>query len=484
MYIKKLNKLLTEKEISCKELTEIYIEKLEALDKSISAFITITKDEALKKANETDEKIAQGQAIGLLDGIPMTLKDNISTKGILTTAASKMLENYIPPYSATVFNKLSKSVLLGKVNLDEFAMGTSTETSYFYNTKNPWDLNRVPGGSSGGSVASIAADLAVFSLGSDTGGSIRQPAAFCGVVGMKPTYGLVSRYGVFSLASSLDQVGPVTKTVEDSAHVLSAILGHDSLDSTSSNIDKLDYNMALLQDLKGMRIGIAKEFLPKEINPTVKKAFNKSVELLESLGAKIIEISLPHMDLGLTVYSIIAYCEAASNLARYDGVRFGMSLDESLDTVTEARAKGFGQEVKRRIMLGTFFLQGGNYKKYYEQAKSVQGLIISDFQRAFAQCDCILSPTTLDTAFESGKEIEPHLMALNDLLTIPVNLAGLPAMSIPCGFDSNGLPIGLQIIANKYEEGKMFTTGHNYQIHTDFHLQKPKIVEGGIIDGF
>ena len=470
--------MLIDKEISCQELTNIYLSNIEEIDKSISGYITVTKDEANSKAMEIDKKIASGQTIGLLEGIPMSLKDNINTKGILTTAASKMLENYVPPYSATVAEKLTSSVLLGKVNLDEFAMGTSTETSYYLKTRNPWDLTRVPGGSSGGSVAAVASDMSVYSLGSDTGGSIRQPAAFCGVVGLKPTYGLVSRYGVFSLASSLDQVGPVTKTVEDSAHVLSGILGYDPKDSTSSFIDKLDYTKDLMKDVKGMRIGISSHLLPKETNAEVKQAFDKSIKLLESLGAEIIDIDLPHMELGLTVYSILAYCEAASNLARYDGVRFGMPVGESKDMVTEARTKGFGQEVKRRIMLGTYFLQGENYNKYYEQAKSVQRLIINDFNQAFLQCDCILSPTTLGTAFQSGKETEPHLMALNDLLTIPVNLAGLPAMSIPCGFDSNGLPIGLQIIADNFSEGKMFTTGHNYQMHTNYHLRKPPIVKG------
>lgn len=467
MYIRKIHNLITKKTISCVELTKIYLERINSIDNGVQSFLEVTKEQALMVAKKVDERVANKEEIGILEGIPINLKDNICTKDIKTTAASKMLENYIPPFSATAYDMLSKSPLLGKVNLDEFAMGTSTETSAFKKTKNPWDLTKVPGGSSGGSVASIAAELSVFSLGSDTGGSIRQPAAFCGVVGLKPTYGIVSRFGTFALASSLDQVGPVTKTVEDCAIVLNAIQGKDPKDATSVDINT-NYLDSIQEDIKGLRIGIPKEMLPKETEADVYRSFQNAMEKLEELGVKLVEIDLPHIQYGVNIYSILAYAEAASNLARLDGIRYG----------DMSRSEGLGDEVKRRIMLGTYFLKGENYRKYYLRAQRIKQLITQDFNRAFEKCHCIASPTTLSTAFDIGKKLEPHIMQLNDLLTIPANLAGIPALSLPCGFDKNGLPIGLQLMGNSFSEDVLFRIGHSFQMHTDYHLKRPNILKG------
>ncbi len=479
MYIKKIHSMLINKEISCVELVNTYLSRIEKFDPIINSYIQVTKEKALKTAEEMDLKMAKGESLGLLEGIPMALKDNISTKDVTTTAASNMLRNYTPVYNATVYEKLINSPLLGKVNLDEFAMGTSTETSAFGKTCNPWDITKVPGGSSGGSVAAISARLAVFSLGSDTGGSIRQPAALCGVVGLKPTYGMVSRYGVYSLASSLDQVGPVTRTVEDSAYVLQQIKGFDPKEATSLNREA-NYHEALIKSCKGIKIGIAPELMPKGMEPEVKEHILRALRDMEGLGAQIVDITLPHAELGVIVYSIMSYAEAASNLARYDGVRYGNPVDIKADLYSESRDKGFGDEVKRRIMLGTYFLKGDNYNKYYLKAKAVNELIKRDFEKAFAKCDIIISPTSPTTAFPLGIKQEPHIMQLNDLFTIPVNLAGLPAMSIPCGFDKDNLPMGLHIIGNKFGEDKMFTLGHNYQLMTNHHLMNPSLLEGVI----
>ncbi|SES95307.1 Asp-tRNA(Asn)/Glu-tRNA(Gln) amidotransferase subunit GatA [Anaerobranca gottschalkii] len=478
MFIKKINKILNNKEISPVELTKTFLSRIEGLDTKIDSFLQVTIEQSIKIAEEVEKKIMDGKKINLLEGIPMNLKDNISTKGIKTTGASLFLQDYIPPYSATVYQKLKGCPLLGKVNLDEFAMGTSTETSAYKKTKNPWDLTKVPGGSSGGSAASVAAGFGVFSLGTDTGGSIRQPASFCGVVGLKPTYGLVSRYGVFPLASSLDVVGPLTKTVEDCALVLGEIKGKDPKDPMTVEVDG-DYEKALARGIKGIKLGIAPQFIPKETQPDVLKAFWDSVKLLEDLGGEIVEINLPHLSYGIDVYSILAYGEAASNLARLDGIRYGFNKGD----ITYNRTKGLGFEVKRRIMLGTYFLKGENYERYYLKAKAVQQQIKRDFQKAFEKCDAILSPTTINTAFDLGAKLEPHIMAYNDLLTIPVNLAGIPALSLPCGFDQRNLPIGLQIISNSFREDLLFTVGHNYQLHTNYHLLKPPFIEGVDIYG-
>lgn len=478
MFIKKINKLLNSREISPVELTDKFLSRINELDNKIDSFLQVTYEHSLKTAEKLEKKLMNGEKLDLLEGIPMNLKDNISTKGIKTTGASLFLQDYTPPYSATVYEKLKGNPLLGKVNLDELAMGTSTETSAYKKTKNPWDLTKVPGGSSGGSAASVALGFSVFSLGTDTGGSIRQPASFCGVVGLKPTYGLVSRYGVFSLASSLDVVGPLTKTVEDCALVLRKIAGKDSKDAMTVDMES-EYEKALIKGVKGIKLGIAPEFLPKETQPDVLKAFWDSVKLLEGLGGEVVEITLPHITYGIDVYSILAYGEAASNLARLDGIRYGFNAGD----VTENRTKGLGFEVKRRIMLGTYFLKGENYHKYYLKAKDVQRQIKKDFQKAFEKCDVILSPTTINTTFDLGAKLEPHIMAYNDLLTIPINLAGIPGLSLPCGFDKNNLPIGLQIISNNFREDLLFTVGHSYQLHTNYHLLKPPIIKGGDIYG-
>lgn len=468
LYIKKIHKMLTKKAISCEELTKLHLDRISILDNSVGSFLEVTKEQALLVARKVDNKIANKEEIGLLDGIPMNLKDNISTQGIRTTGASKMLMEYIPPYNATVYEKLSHSPLMGKVNLDEFAMGSSTETSAFKKTKNPWNLTKVPGGSSGGSVASVASELSIFSLGSDTGGSIRQPAAFCGVVGLKPTYGIISRFGVFPLASSLDQVGPITKTVEDCAIVLNHLQGKDTKDTTSLDTDA-NYIEALSSiNIRGFKIGIPEEMIPKETNPEVLLSFKRAMKVFESMGAELVEISLPHIGYGVNIYSILAYAEAASNLARFDGIRYGNS----------SRTEGLGDEVKRRIMLGTYFLKGENYRKYYLKAQRIKDLIVSDFNKAFEKCHCIASPTTLSTAFNLGEKLEPHIMQLNDLLTIPANLGGIPAISLPCGFDSKGLPMGLQLMANNLSEDILFKIGHVFQLNTDYHLRKPEILKG------
>jgi aspartyl-tRNA(Asn)/glutamyl-tRNA(Gln) amidotransferase subunit A len=441
----------------------------------------VTPEYALEMAQQVDGKIAAGEEIGLLAGIPIAIKDNMCTKGIPTTCASRILENFVPPYESTVTQKLKDmgAVMVGKANLDEFAMGSSTETSAYQVTANPWDVSRVPGGSSGGSAAAVAAEEAVVSLGSDTGGSIRLPASYCGIVGMKPTYGLVSRYGLVAYASSLDQIGPFGRSVEDAAILLGAIAGYDPNDATSLKVEIPDYTKFLTPNLKGIKIGIITETFGEGLDPIVAETVNTAIAQLKSLGAEIQEISCPRFRYGLPTYYIIAPSEASANLARYDGVKYGFrseNPDNLLSMYKKTRAMGFGAEVKRRIMLGTYALSAGYYDAYYLKAQKVRTLIKEDFENAFEKVDVLVSPTAPTTAFKVGeKTADPLTMYLSDLMTIPVNLAGLPGMSIPCGFDDNGMPIGLQLIGNVLREDQIFQVGYAYEQSTEWHKQKPPL---------
>jgi len=456
---------LTKKEFSAIELATAFLEKIGKEDKKISAFLTLTRDLALSQAKEIDDRILEGREIPVLAGVPMAVKDNILVENVRCTAGSKILENYIAPYDATVIKKLKTqgAVILGKTNLDEFAMGSSTENSGFFPTKNPHDLTRVPGGSSGGSAATVAANLSVFALGSDTGGSIRQPASFCGVAGLKPTYGAISRYGLIAFASSLDQIGPLTKTVEDCRIVFEAISGKDEMDSTSVETPKIQDTRYKIQDT---RIGVPKEYFIKGMNVEVEKIIKKAVKKIENLGAKIEEISLPHAEYALPCYYIIAPSEASANLARYDGIKYGYSQKAAKDLMEvylQSREKGFGAEVRRRIMLGTYALSAGYYEAYYKRAQKVRTLIKEDFEKAFEKVDLILTPVSPSVAFKLGEKIsDPLTMYLSDIFTIAINLAGLPALSLPCG-KVNNLPVGLQIIGNKFEEHKILKVGEIFE---------------------
>ncbi len=475
--IRELHEQLVKKERSAVEITQSYLDRIAAVDAQVNSFLLVTADHAIAQANAVDAKIAAGETIGLLEGIPIAVKDNICTQNIRTTCASRILENFVPPYESTVSQKLIDAgmVTVGKTNMDEFAMGGSTETSAFKKTANPWNLECVPGGSSGGSAAAVSAGEAPVSLGSDTGGSIRQPAAFCGIVGMKPTYGLVSRYGLVAFASSLDQIGPFSTTVEDSAIVLNAIAGYDPKDSTSLKLDVPDYTQFLKTDLKGKKVGVIKETFGEGLDPEVAAATNVAIDQLKSLGAEIIEISCPRFRYGISAYYIIAPCEASANLARYDGVRYGRRVedpDNLLDMYKRTRAEGFGQEVKRRIMIGTYALSAGYYDAYYLKAQKVRTLIKQDFEAAFEKVDVLVSPTSPTTAFKLGEKLaDPLSMYLDDLMTIPVNMAGLPGMSLPCGLDSKGMPIGLQIIGNVLREDQIFHVAHAYEQATDWHTK-------------
>ncbi|MEH2390868.1 MAG: Asp-tRNA(Asn)/Glu-tRNA(Gln) amidotransferase subunit GatA [Nostoc sp.] len=482
--IRELHQQLVKKERSAVEITQEALERIQALEPKLHSFLCVTAERALEQAGAVDAKIAAGEEIGLLAGIPIGIKDNLCTKGILTTCASKMLENFVPPYESTVTQKLADAgaVTVGKTNLDEFAMGGSTENSAYQVTANPWDLSRVPGGSSGGSAAAVAAQECVVSLGSDTGGSIRQPASFCGVVGIKPTYGLVSRYGLVAFASSLDQIGPFGRSVEDTAILLSAIAGHDPKDSTSLKVAISDYSASLKPDLKPRRrlkIGVIKETFGEGLDAVVEQAVTKAVDELQSLGAEIQIISCPSFRYGVPSYYIIAPSEASANLARYDGVKYGYrapGADNLLSMYTRTRATGFGAEVKRRIMIGTYALSAGYYDAYYLKAQKVRTLIKQDFEKAFEQVDLLACPTVPTTAFKVGeKNTDPLSMYLLDLMTIPANLAGLPGLSIPCGFDDKGLPIGLQLIANVLREDQLFQVAYVYEQATTWHLRQPQI---------
>ncbi len=479
--IKEASDLINKKEISPVELTQSILDRIQDKDEKLNTYITVLSEKALESAKKAEEEISRGNYLGPLHGIPLGLKDIFITKNITTTCGSKMLENFIPPYDATVTQKLldSGAVILGKNNMDEFAMGSSTETSYFGPTANPWDLQRVPGGSSGGSASATAASLCLGSVGTDTGGSIRQPAALCGVVGMKPTYGRVSRFGMIAFASSLDQAGPITKTVEDTALILNAISGPDPKDSTCVNIPVPDYTLSLKGDIKGLKIGIPKEYFIDGMDKEVEDASRKAISAMEGLGAEIIEISLPHTEYAVLTYYIIAPSEASSNLARYDGVKYGYRTEgaESLrDMYFKTRAEGFGDEVKRRIMLGTYALSSGYYDAYYLKAQRVRTLIKNDFEEAFKKVDAIMAPTTPEVAFKIGEKTEdPIKMYLSDVLTVPCNIAGLPGISVPCGFSTDGLPIGIQVLGKPFDEETVLHVAYAYEQHTDWREKTPAV---------
>ena len=474
-------KALLNKEISAVELVNAEYERIAKVDDKLGAFNSLCKEQAIETAKEVDKKIAAGEELPALAGIPLALKDNINLKDTKTTASSKILENFVSPYDATVVKKLKENMIpiLGKVNLDEFAMGSSTENSAFKITRNPWDTNKVPGGSSGGSAASVAGFEAAISLGSDTGGSIRLPASFCGIVGMKPTYGRVSRYGLIAFASSLDQIGPFARSVEDAALLLEAISGHDTHDSTSLDIPVPAFSKALNKDIKGSRVGVIKELLAEGVSPDVKKAVETAIQTYKNLGAEIVEVSLPLLEYSIGVYYILATAEASSNLARFDGVKYGHRTKDPknlIEMYTKTRAEGFGDEVKRRIMLGTYALSAGYYDAYYKKAQQLRRLIKEDFDRAFEKADILISPTCPNTAFEIGSKIEdPLSMYLTDIGTISANLAGIPGMSIPCGYDCDGMPIGLQILAPALKEETLFNLAYNFEQATDFHKVQPNL---------
>ncbi len=463
--IKQAHEALKKKQISSYELTKAFLNRISKLDQKIGSYLTLVVDSALDRSQRVDELISLDQEIPVLAGIPTSLKDIIITKGIKTTCSSKILENFIPPYNAAVYERLldNKAVVLGKTNMDEFAMGSSTENSAFKVTRNPWDTKKIPGGSSGGSAAAVAADLTTYALGSDTGGSIRQPAALCGVVGMKPTYGRVSRYGLVAMASSLDQIGPVTKTVEDSALVLNSISGHDWRDSNCVDKEVPDYSKFLRDSIKGLRVAVPKEYFGDGVDKEVVKVVKEAVKKLEDQGAKVDEISLPTGENAVAAYYLIMPSEVSANMARYDGIRYGSRRDE------------FGDEVKRRIMLGTYALSSGYYDEYYLKAAKVRALIIEEYKRTFKKYDVIVGPTSPTTAFNIGEKMnDPLQMYLADIFTVQQNLAGLPAISVPCGF-VEGLPVGLQITANHWDEGKILNTAYAYEQATTWHKQKPKL---------
>jgi aspartyl-tRNA(Asn)/glutamyl-tRNA(Gln) amidotransferase subunit A len=478
--VSELHELLHKKEISVSDLADESFKRISEVDGKVQAFLTIDEDRARVKAKELDEKLGQSGERGLLFGMPIGIKDNIVTKNLRTTCASKILEGFDPIYNATVMNKLheAETVTIGKLNMDEFAMGSSNENSHYQVTRNPWNLDTVPGGSSGGSAASVAAGEVPFSLGSDTGGSIRQPASYCGVVGMKPTYGLVSRFGLVAFASSLDQIGPVTRTVEDNAYLLQAIAGHDPMDSTSAHVDIPNYVSALSGDVRGLKIAVPKEYLGEGVNQEVKQSVLDALKVLENLGAEWEEVSLPHSKYALATYYLLSSSEASANLARFDGVRYGYRTQDAqnlLDMYKKTRAEGFGEEVKRRIMLGTFALSSGYYDAYYKKAQKVRALIKKDFDDIFKKYDIVIGPTAPTPAFRIGEKIDdPMTMYANDILTIPVNLAGVPGISVPCGF-ANGLPLGLQIIGNHYDESSVYRVAHAFEQATDYHKQKPQL---------
>jgi aspartyl-tRNA(Asn)/glutamyl-tRNA(Gln) amidotransferase subunit A len=479
--IREASDLIREREVSSAELTKSVLSRIEKLDSRLNSYITVLRDQSIKSAEEADKQLASGNYQSPLHGIPISIKDIFVMKGVRTTCGSKILENFVSPYDSTVTKKLKNAgaIILGKSNMDEFAMGSSTETSYFGPTMNPWDLERVPGGSSGGSASAVAASLCLASVGTDTGGSIRQPAALCGVVGMKPTYGRVSRFGMIAFASSLDQGGPIAKSVEDAAIMLKLISGGDSKDSTSVNISVPDYRECLKDDIRGIRIGVPKEYFVKGIDGEVEQAIRNAIALVEDLGGDVEEISLPHTEYAVSAYYIIAPSEASSNLARYDGVRYGLRMTEAknlIDMYKETRAAGFGDEVKRRIMIGTYGLSAGYYDAYYLKAQRVRTLIKRDFEEAFKTVDVIVTPTSPEPAFRIGeKSGDPLKMYLSDIFTIPCNLAGLPGISTPCGFTTTGLPIGLQILGKPFDEETILRVAYAYEQHTNWRERKPPI---------
>ena len=473
--VHELKEKLNNKEITSQDIVKAYVDRINEKEPEVKAFITTLCDEALEQAKKIDEEGDYSS----FKGIPIGIKDNINITGVKTTCASRMLENFVSPYDATVIEKLKDEgiINLGKLNMDEFAMGGSTEYSYFKKTSNPWDLNRVPGGSSGGSAAAVAAGMAPWALGSDTGGSIRQPSSFCGVVGMKPTYGLVSRYGLVAFASSLDQIGPITKDVRDNAMLLNIIAGHDEKDTTSENIEKKDYVKALKNDVKGLKIGVPKEFYGEGINPEVKKALETAITKYKELGAEVEEFSMDVAKYALATYYIIACAEASSNLGRFDGIRYGYRTKEFSnlkDIYKNSRSEGFGAEVKRRIILGTYVLSSGYYDAYYKKAQQVRTLVKNEFSKAFEKYDVLVTPTAPTVAFNIGeKSNNPLEMYLADICTVPINIAGVPAISVPCGVDSNGMPIGMQIIGKHFAEETILNAAYTYEQNTNFKENKP-----------
>ncbi len=481
MTIHELHELLKNRHISSRELVVSMFERIDAVEQRVHAYITLTKEEALQQAETADQKISEG-SVGPLTGIPIAIKDIFCTAGIATTCGSKILENFVPVYDATVIKKLKQqhAVLIGKTNMDEFAMGSSTETSYFGPTHNPWSLDRVPGGSSGGSAAAVAADECIAALGTDTGGSIRQPAACCGVVGMKPTYGRVSRFGMVAFASSLDQAGPFAKDVTDTALMMNCICGYDPLDSTSVNRDVPDYSRALVREVADLTLGVPKEYFSGPgMDREVEKAVWYALRELERHGATIKEVSLPHTAYAVAAYYLIAPAEASSNLARYDGVKYGYRTPQETglrEMYELTRSEGFGAEVKRRIMLGTYALSAGYYDAYYKKASQVRTLIRRDFEQAFQICDLIVTPTAPTPPFKLGEKInDPLQMYLSDIFTIPANLAGLPGLSIPCGMSADGLPIGMQIIGNYFAEETMLRCAYCFEQQSEWHRKKPAL---------
>lgn len=472
--VHELQEKLKSKEITIEEVIKAYADRIKEKEGDVQAFVTTLEDEAVEQAKSIQKDIEDGKVTGNFAGIPIGIKDNMCTKGVKTTCSSKMLENFVAPYDATVVERLNDEHLinLGKLNMDEFAMGASTEYSAFKKTRNPWNLNTVPGGSSGGSAAAVAAKMVPWALGSDTGGSIRQPAAFCGVVGLKPTYGLVSRYGLVAFASSLDQIGPITKDVRDSAMLLNLIAGHDERDTTSENMPKKDYTKALKNDVNGLKIGIPKQYYGEGINPEVKAKLEEAIETYKKLGAEVEEFSLDIADYALATYYIIACAEASSNLGRFDGIRYGYRTEnyENLkDIYKNSRSEGFGPEVKRRIILGTYVLSSGYYDAYYKKAQQVRTLVKKEFDEAFKKYDVLLTPASPTVAFGIGtKSNNPLEMYLADICTVPVNIAGLPGISLPCGVDKNGMPIGMQLIGNRFEEEKILNAAYTFEQEIKF----------------
>ncbi|UOF92250.1 Asp-tRNA(Asn)/Glu-tRNA(Gln) amidotransferase subunit GatA [Fodinisporobacter ferrooxydans] len=480
--LRNIHTAIVSKEVKPSELVEDVLQRIESTEPDIHAFLQVAGEQARERAQHLDANIGDAAKLGILFGIPAALKDNMCTKGVRTTAGSKILGNYIPPYNAAVVDKLAQSgtVIVGKLNMDEFAMGSSNENSAFFPTRNPWNPEYVPGGSSGGSAAAVAAGEIPFALGSDTGGSIRQPAAFCGVVGLKPTYGLVSRFGLISYASSLDQIGPITRTVEDAAVVLQAIAGHDDRDSTSANVAIPVYLDVLTGNVKGLRVAVPKEYFGEGMDPAVSEKVREAIQQLEKLGATVDEVSLPHTKYAVAAYYLLAPAEASSNLARYDGVRYGVRVDSEnlIDMYKQTRSQGFGTEVKRRIMLGTYALSSGYYDAYYLRAQKTRTLIKRDFEQVFETYDVILAPTAPTTAFKIGEKVnDPLTMYLNDICTIPVNLAGIPAISVPCGV-VNGLPVGLQIIGKAFDEATVLRVAHAFEQNTDHVKRRSNMGKG------
>lgn len=467
--VHELKEKLDKKEITITEITKAYVDRINEKEPDVKAFVTTLTDTAMEEAKQIEEKVNSGEIKTEFAGIPIGIKDNMCTKGVKTTCSSKMLENFVSPYNATVVEKLNEENMidLGKLNMDEFAMGASTEYSAFKKTCNPWNLNKVPGGSSGGSAAAVAAGLVPWALGSDTGGSIRQPASFCGVVGLKPTYGLVSRYGLVAFASSLDQIGPITKDVRDSAMLLNLIAGHDEKDTTSINVEKKDYTKALKNDVKGLKIGVPKEYFGEGINPEVKKALETAIEEYKSMGAIVEECSVPIAEYALATYYIIACAEASSNLGRFDGIRYGYrtpNFENLKDIFVNSRTEGFGEEVKRRIILGTYVLSSGYYDAYYKKAQQVRTLVKKEFDKAFEKYDVLITPTSPTVAFDIGQRSNnPLEMYLADICTVSLNIAGLPGISIPCGVDSTGMPIGMQIIGKHFDEETILNAAYTYE---------------------